>query len=102
MMRIVVVLPAPFAPTNPVIRPATTSMVTSLSTWRSPKLRLTASTVKTSVTGPTLGKIGREHVRPAEDRAGSSARRTHHAQFVGENHRLGTVARAHLHQHPAH
>ena len=49
MIRMVVVLPAPFAPTKPVIRPARTPNVTSLRTWRSPKLRLTASTFSTLV-----------------------------------------------------
>jgi hypothetical protein len=33
MMRIVVVLPAPFAPTKPVIRPSPTVKLTSVSTF---------------------------------------------------------------------
>ena len=44
MIRIVVVLPEPFAPRNPVIRPGRTSNDTPSSTRWSPKLRLTVVT----------------------------------------------------------
>ena len=41
MIRIVVVLPAPFAPTKPVSRPSPTVRLTSSRTVRSPKLLVT-------------------------------------------------------------
>src|SRR3712207_572865 len=107
MMRMVVVLPAPLAPTNPVIRPAPTSNVTSLSTWRSPKLRLTESTRSTVVIPSTLGRHGPAAVRrgtesgpPSRGGPGSSSG-ADHPVLVGEDHRLGAVAHAQLHQHPA-
>jgi hypothetical protein len=65
----VVVLPAPFAPTKPVIRPAVTVNDTSRSTWRLPKLRLTWSTSRTFMSS-TLGGPGGRHVRPRDDHRG--------------------------------
>src|SRR5450756_2964587 len=52
MIRMAVVLPAPFAPTNPVIRPGRTVKLTSSSATCSPKARLTPITLSSSTGAP--------------------------------------------------
>src|SRR3954451_21721421 len=101
MIRIVVVLPDPLAPRNPVIRPGRTSNDTPSSTRWSPKLRLIFDTV--SMPG-TLGEPTGKGVRRATDPLVLLAAdpRRDDPVLVGEHDRVRPVPQPQLGEHPGH
>src|SRR5690606_33170531 len=101
------VLPEPLAPTNPVIRPGTTSNETSWRTWWSPKERLMPrNEIMTTTVGPPprpadrprVGKTSPPREGAAPPGQGSAGRRDD-AVLVGPDHRVDPVPHAQLHQH---
>src|SRR5690625_937602 len=92
-MRIAVVLPAPFAPTKPVINPGLTSKEMSFKTWWSPNDRVIFCRRIMTATLPFW-------TAPALPRREESLGGTQLDQsvFVGPNHRVDAVFYANFHQ----
>src|SRR5688500_18491372 len=92
-IRIVVVLPAPLAPTKPVIRPGATEKDTSSRTVVVSKTldREWAASMPATLRTPVARRTGRE-TDPALRRPGETSVLAHQAGLVGHDHGLHPVA----------